>query len=197
MCVQVEARSDPVAILRSEFHGPEEDGDKRWSYSYEAENGINQQAEGTLRRVGEADVYVMSGSYSYVGPDGLAYVVDWYADETGFHPQAPHLPRSVEPNHPEVKAAVDAQLRFAEQQAENLVEEEEEEEDRFLDVLAAPGPLLPIFAPSNVREEVVAPSSSYRVALGDGEEAGEDPDVEAAAAGPLDTVGDPTGASQV
>ena len=35
----------------------------------------------------------MSGSYSYLGADGEAYVVDWYADETGFHPTAPHLPR--------------------------------------------------------------------------------------------------------
>ena len=34
-----------------------------------------------------------------------------YADETGFHPSAPHLPKSVVPNHPEVQAAVDAQLR--------------------------------------------------------------------------------------
>ena len=32
--------------------------------------------------------------------------VEWYADETGFHPSAPFLPKSVEPNHPEVAAAV-------------------------------------------------------------------------------------------
>ena len=56
---------------------------------------------------------VMRGSYSYVGPDSNTYVVDWYADETGFHPSAPHLPQSVVPNHPEVAAAVEAQLRFA------------------------------------------------------------------------------------
>ena len=55
----------------------------------------------------------MRGSYSYVGPDGQIYQVDWYADETGFHPSAPHLPQSVEPNHPEVAAAVRAQLDFA------------------------------------------------------------------------------------
>ncbi len=36
----------------------------------------------------------MSGSYSYIGADGLPYVVDWYADETGFHPTAPHLPKA-------------------------------------------------------------------------------------------------------
>jgi hypothetical protein len=56
---------------------------------------------------------VMKGSYSYTGADGLPYTVDWYADETGFHPSAPHLPQSVLPNHPEVAEAVAAQLRFA------------------------------------------------------------------------------------
>ena len=56
---------------------------------------------------------VMSGSYSYVGVDGETWTVDWYADETGFHPSAPHLPKPVEPLHPEIAAAVEAQLRFA------------------------------------------------------------------------------------
>ena len=32
--------------------------------------------------------------------------MEWFADETGFHPSAPFLPKSVEPNHPEVAAAV-------------------------------------------------------------------------------------------
>ena len=31
----------------------------------------------------------------------------------GFHPSAAHLPKSVEPNHPEVAAAVAAQLQYA------------------------------------------------------------------------------------
>merc|ERR1712117_973763 len=58
-------------------------------------------------------VVVMEGSYSYVGADGNTWTVDWYADETGYHPSAPHLPVPVEPLFPEIKAAVEAQLRFA------------------------------------------------------------------------------------
>ena len=85
----------------------------------------------------------MKGSYDYYGPDGVKYTVDWYADETGkattqkdfvnnkrksrffmnvlthkplllgFHPTAAHLPQPVQPNHPEVAAAVKAQLAHA------------------------------------------------------------------------------------
>ena len=82
-------------------------------YSYETENEIQQSAEGELRQVDDSEVMVMRGSYSFPGDDGLIYQVDWYADETGFHPSAPHLPQSVEPDHPEVAAAVRAQIAFA------------------------------------------------------------------------------------
>ena len=61
----------------------------------------------------DVQVYVMRGSYSYPGADGVNYVVDWYADETGYHPSAPHLPKSVEPITDEVREAVKAQLRYA------------------------------------------------------------------------------------
>ena len=61
--------------------------------SFEAENGIKQEATGELRTVGEADVMVMSGSYEYTGADGELYRVNWYADETGYHAEAEHLPR--------------------------------------------------------------------------------------------------------
>merc|ERR1719219_2340195 len=105
--------SKPIAILRSENTGV---NDGRYSYSYETENGISQEVSGEMKMVNDNPVYVMKGSYSYIGPDGQTYTVDWYADETGYHPSAPHLPRSVEPNHPEVAAAVRSQLEFAAQE---------------------------------------------------------------------------------
>ena len=55
----------------------------------------------------------MTGEYSWVDPDGALHLVRYKADETGFHPTAPHFPQPVLPDHPEVAAAVAAQLRFA------------------------------------------------------------------------------------
>ena len=93
-----------------------------YSYSFKAENEIEQSAEGQLKTLVNpetqkpAEVMPMRGAYKYVGDDGLTYKVEWFADETGFHATAPHLPQNVVPNHPEVAAAVKAQIAFAEQE---------------------------------------------------------------------------------
>merc|ERR1711910_243429 len=100
----------PIAILRSSNTGPL---DGNYAYSFETENGISQSAEGRMKMVDETPVYVMKGEYEYLGADGQMWKVEWYADETGYHPSAPFLPKNVVPNHPEVAAAVEAQLRFA------------------------------------------------------------------------------------
>jgi len=107
------AAPEPIGF-RSSFTGSV--ASPSFKSSYETDNDIAQEFEGNLKTVGDTEVMVMRGSYSYVGADGVLYEVDWYADETGFHPSAPHLPKSVEPNHPEVAAAVRAQLEFAEQE---------------------------------------------------------------------------------
>ena len=111
-----EVKPEPIGIVRFNMNSPAER--KEFDYSFEAENGHKQEAVGTMRRVDDTDVAVMKGSYEYVGSDGLTYVVDWYADETGFHPTARHLPQPVVPNHPEVAAAVRAQIAFAAQEDE-------------------------------------------------------------------------------
>ena len=88
-----------------------------WDYAFESENGIKQQAVGEMKTVGEDEVVVMRGSYSYIGADGLTYIVNWEADENGFRAEAPHLPKPVEIPFPEQAAAVEAQLRLAASEA--------------------------------------------------------------------------------
>merc|ERR550517_1933036 len=61
-------RVDPIAIVRSVLNAPDtiraaKDG---WDYSYEAANGIKQEATGTLRQIDDSRVSVMRGSYEFV-----------------------------------------------------------------------------------------------------------------------------------
>merc|ERR1719237_386678 len=105
------AEEEPVVAIRSQMFEPEASGAFR--YAFEGDNDIKQSAEGSLRTVDDVEVVVMRGEYSYIGSEGKEWKVEWYADETGFHPSAPFLPKSVEPNHPEVAAAVREQLAAA------------------------------------------------------------------------------------
>ncbi|XP_040581873.1 uncharacterized protein [Lepeophtheirus salmonis] len=103
-----------IKILSSNYNAPGTlDGSSNFDYSFESENGIRQQAVGKTKVIGDTEVVVMKGSYEYVGPDGQTYVVDWYADETGYHPSAPHLPQDVPIPFPEIADAVAAQIAFA------------------------------------------------------------------------------------
>jgi len=105
-------RAEPIAITSYVNHSPDREG--AFDYAFETENGIKQEAQGRMKKVDdETEVLVMRGSYEFIGPDGLTYVVDWEADENGFRPSAPHLPVPVEIPHPEVRAAVAAQLEQA------------------------------------------------------------------------------------
>merc|ERR1712012_1181768 len=74
--------AEPIGIRSQSFDGP----NPEFRYSFETENDISQSAEGTMKNVDGVDVVTMKGSYSYVGVDGNTWTVDWYADETGFHP---------------------------------------------------------------------------------------------------------------
>lgn len=62
-------------------------------FSYETSNGISHQEQAQLKNAGtEDEAMVVQGSYSYYGPDGQLYTVQYIADENGFRPQGAHLP---------------------------------------------------------------------------------------------------------
>ncbi|XP_065082118.1 cuticle protein CP14.6-like [Ochlerotatus camptorhynchus] len=59
--------------------------DGSYQYRYETSNGIAAQESGVGGQTA-------TGSYSYTGPDGVLYTVNYVADENGFQPQGAHLP---------------------------------------------------------------------------------------------------------
>lgn len=64
--------------------------------SFESENGISLKAEGGLKNPGtENEAQVISGTYSYIAPDGTHIQTEWFADDTGFHAQGDHIPMTL------------------------------------------------------------------------------------------------------
>ena len=114
----------PIGIRRYAYNAPIEDG--AFNYSYETDNDIKQEVIGTMKtirvknersnEVEEKEVLVMRGSYEYIGPDGVTYVVNWVADENGYRPSARHLPKPVPIPFPDQAKAVAEQIRRAKEE---------------------------------------------------------------------------------
>lgn len=63
-------------------------------FSYETSNGISASETAQVQNAGsENEAISARGQYSYVGADGVNYVVQYVADENGFQPQGAHLPK--------------------------------------------------------------------------------------------------------
>ena len=75
---------------------------------YETENRISQQESGQLKNFGtNQETNVVQGTYSYTGPDGVTYTVNYVADENGFRASGDHLPTP-----PPVPAAIQKSLEI-------------------------------------------------------------------------------------
>ncbi|KAK3930096.1 Endocuticle structural glycoprotein SgAbd-1 [Frankliniella fusca] len=85
---------DPVGIYRVNF---------------ETENGIQSAETGSVKDIQakEGPVAAKEGSYTYTGPDGVQYTVNWIADEYGFRASGAHLPVA-----PEVPAEIQRSLEL-------------------------------------------------------------------------------------
>ncbi|XP_030023460.2 endocuticle structural protein SgAbd-6-like [Manduca sexta] len=84
-----------VQVLKyeNEYIGP---GKHR--YSFEQSDGTQQEQEGELKNAGtEDEIYVVRGSFSWVGPDGVKYTVHYVADENGYQPEPEEGPGSAVP----------------------------------------------------------------------------------------------------
>jgi hypothetical protein len=62
-------------------------------YSYETENGIAAQEEGSIKNRGQQDeAAVVQGVFSYTSPEGFPIKLTYIADENGFRAEGEHLP---------------------------------------------------------------------------------------------------------
>ncbi|KAJ9574170.1 hypothetical protein L9F63_008426, partial [Diploptera punctata] len=106
---QAIARSPPIAILRQ---AQDQQFDGSYQFSYETENGIAAQEQGSIKNLGTGDeASVVQGSYSYTSLEGYPIKVNYIADENaddvnGFVPQGDHLPTSP-PIPPAIQRALD------------------------------------------------------------------------------------------
>nr|XP_012233547.1 PREDICTED: endocuticle structural glycoprotein SgAbd-8-like [Linepithema humile] len=85
------AAVQPIQILRqAQDISPE----GSYSYGYETEHGIAVSEQGSPQPVGPKGEHavVAQGQFQYTAPDGTPIVVQYTADENGFHPQGVHLP---------------------------------------------------------------------------------------------------------
>ncbi|CRL02971.1 CLUMA_CG016569, isoform A [Clunio marinus] len=66
-----------------------------YNFAYETSDGQARQENAELKNIGtENEALVVRGSYSFVADDGQTYTVTYIADENGFQPSAPHIPKN-------------------------------------------------------------------------------------------------------
>merc|ERR1711976_735707 len=102
---------EPIAITK---YGSVSDETGKYSYNFEAANGIKMSEEGEQKYFGDKEEKsygsVARGSYSYE-LEGVTYTINWVADENGFQPTGAHLP--VAPPMPDYVVKMLAELRAA------------------------------------------------------------------------------------
>ncbi|GBP72130.1 Flexible cuticle protein 12 [Eumeta japonica] len=73
-----------VDILRYDTNNA---GDGSYDFDFELSDGTKHQQQGQVVNAGTDNESIsVRGSYAWVGPDGVTYVVTYVADENGFQP---------------------------------------------------------------------------------------------------------------
>ncbi|XP_046960905.1 endocuticle structural glycoprotein SgAbd-5-like [Vanessa cardui] len=57
-----------------------------YDFEFQTSDGVSRKEEAELITVGDHQGIGVKGTYSYVAPDGLQYVVSYTADDKGFKP---------------------------------------------------------------------------------------------------------------
>jgi len=80
-----------VNILSQTF---EQDDAGNYNFAYELDNGQRADEAGVVTAGAEPETGTIdvTGSYTFLGDDGITYTVSYQANEAGFAPQADHLP---------------------------------------------------------------------------------------------------------
>ncbi|KAJ8733570.1 hypothetical protein PYW08_001868 [Mythimna loreyi] len=89
----VAAPANPDADAQITRYESDNIGVDGYRYISETSNNIKQEEQGQLKNVGtENEAIEVTGSFSYVGPDGVLYKIVYIANENGFQPQGDHIP---------------------------------------------------------------------------------------------------------
>ncbi|XP_055546956.1 larval cuticle protein 9-like [Wyeomyia smithii] len=81
--VPLPASNDQIEVI-DQFADQEPE---KFNWSYVLSDGRTVSQSGFIKELEDgARVLVITGSYSYIAPDGTKYTVDYSADENGYHP---------------------------------------------------------------------------------------------------------------
>lgn len=86
----LDAKASPEVIRYEYEHLP----DNAYRYVYELSDGQFKDEYGSFRQVGDQQVLVVTGSYSWKDQDGKEYRVRYTSDENGFRASGDHLPNT-------------------------------------------------------------------------------------------------------
>ncbi|XP_053677538.1 endocuticle structural glycoprotein ABD-5-like [Anopheles nili] len=92
-CVLAAPLDDPAnaEILR---YSSENIGIDGYRFEFATSDGTSRTEQAELRNAGtDGEALVVRGSYSYTGPDGTVYVINYVADENGYQPEGAHIPK--------------------------------------------------------------------------------------------------------
>lgn len=85
-------------------------------FSYETSDGQTRKENAfVVETLDKGPVLVVTGSYSYIGPDSVTYKVHYVADDNGFRPQGDHifkLPEVTTTTLPPPSGEVDPEILF-------------------------------------------------------------------------------------